>query len=238
MTFTFNFNAEELKNNTTADKEANGKRGGKFFNQNGEYDVTLSVVKAEPKAAPNAHWVGVQLECKDADERAIKFFIDFPITSVLTNEVNGKSVYYAYSSLKRFLVGCGLAENVGDIKSENIMEYVPMVFADPEATLNGQEAVVTCKWKKDTVHIELREGYFLLVDHEGNPVETVEKLKAQSRDESGNIIEDEDSYSFADARTTLEAMAEDEGLRYKGFIDATAIKLKNPITKQESNSLF
>ena len=239
MTFKFDFNATELKNNTVADKEAAPKTGGKFFNQNDTYDVTLNVVKAEPKASPNSHWVGVQLECTHADGRKIKFFIDFPTTSTLTNIVNGEEKYYAYSSLKRFLVGCGLAENVGDIKSENIIDLVPLVFTDPNKTFNGVEAQVTCKWKKNTVHMELQEGFFVLVDHEGKHVEGVEKLKAQERVD-GEVVEAEvDTYTFRDAADTFQtAVGEIKDLKYKGFIDAVGLKLKEPVKKKEKSSLF
>ena len=121
---TFNFNLQELKNNTTADKEANSSGGKKFFNEAGTFDVTLSVSKCEEKPEPNQHWHGLQLDCTHADGRSIKYFIDFPTTSDLTNMVRGEPKHYAYGALKRFLVGCGVAETVADINTESIMDEI------------------------------------------------------------------------------------------------------------------
>ena len=236
----FSFDTEVLEQDTAADKAANR---GKFFQEPGQYDVTLSVESDKEKDEPNAHWNTLTLKLTDDDGRSCKHFIDYPTTSnIKQTSRKGNEHYNGYISLKKTFVGFGMAEEVGSIAAKDLATLVPLAFTDTDANFEGARARVTLGWKDNTVHPESRDGHLVLVCDKGEVQEEVEKIKLKTRLENGEEDPDCDGQSWKDAREALEAAWDevDSKLYFNGFLEVKGLVLEEPIKakKKKGKGLF
>lgn len=159
----FDFSSCEFKSDDelNAALEAGQSKGSKYFNEPGQYEVTIADVEFLKVSEKDPNWGSIKLVYQGTGEKTVNDFLLVPFKTVKYGE---KGTLFPFKKVSQFCGALGV-----EVRASNLGESMKTVFGRLEK-LKGQSLKIDLGYRGSYVKYNRAgdEKYFTIVGKDGN----------------------------------------------------------------------